>query len=108
MKSILSLLLARVLGILAIIGFSLQVTAQKNWYIDGYHGGVWGHYPDWNTRFMADQLQKHPDWNINIEIEPETWDRARIIDSAAFQDFRTLFAQGRIEYVNPSYAQSYN
>lgn len=104
MKSVLYLLLACVLSI---ISFSSQSIAQKYAYIDGYHGGVWGHYPDWNTRFMADQLIKHPQWNINIEIEPETWDRAKVIDAAAYEDFRKLFAAGRIEYVNPSYAQSY-
>jgi alpha-mannosidase len=94
--------------LLMIIGFSSQSIAQKAWYIDGYHGGVWGHYPDWNTRFMADQLLKHPQWNINIEIEPETWDTAMVVDPGAYQDFKKLFAEGRIEYVNPSYAQSYN
>jgi alpha-mannosidase len=86
--------------------------AQTAWYIDGYHGGVWGHYPDWNTRFMADMLKKHPDWKINIELEPETWDKAQVVDSAAYSDFKALFADqslsGRIEYVNPAYAQSYN
>jgi len=92
---------------LIMVGFSSQAIAQKALYIDGYHGGIWGHYPDWNTRFMADQLISHPRWNINIEIEPETWDRAMVTDPSAYQDFRKLFAEGRIEYVNPSYAQGY-
>jgi hypothetical protein len=35
-------------------------SAQTAYYIDGYHGGIWGHYPDWNTRFMADMLKKQP------------------------------------------------
>ncbi|RYE19304.1 MAG: hypothetical protein EOP51_20160, partial [Sphingobacteriales bacterium] len=26
---------------------------KKAYFIDGYHGGIWGHYPVWNTRFMA-------------------------------------------------------
>jgi len=99
MKSTLSLLLAWF-----ICG---SVSAQQAWYIDGYHGGVWGHYPDWNTRFMADQLAQHPDWHINIEIEPDTWARAMQVDSLAFYDFRKFFDAGRIEYVNPSYAQAY-
>ncbi|RFM32460.1 glycoside hydrolase family 38 C-terminal domain-containing protein [Chitinophaga silvisoli] len=99
MKSTLSLLLAWF-----ICGTAF---AQQAWYIDGYHGGIWGHYPDWNTRFMADQLAQHPDWNINIEIEPETWARAIQVDSSAFNDFRKFFDAGRIEYVNPSYAQAY-
>ncbi|MEO3406745.1 glycoside hydrolase family 38 C-terminal domain-containing protein [Mucilaginibacter sp. CAU 1740] len=97
----------------ALIGcISARSSAQTAWYIDGYHGGVWGHYPDWNTRFMADMLKKNPDWKINIELEPETWDRAQVVDPAAYADFKALFADqslnGRIEYVNPAYAQSYN
>ena len=85
---------------------------QTAYFIDGYHGGIWGHYPDWNTRFIADQLVKHPDWKINLEIEPETWANTKGKDSAAFNDFKKLFADQysgteRIEYVNPDYAQSY-
>jgi alpha-mannosidase len=88
-----------------------KIKAQSAWYIDGFHGGIWGHYPDWNTRFMADMLTKNPKWKINIEIEPETWDRAEKIDPAAYADFKALFTDqslnGRIEYINPAYAQSY-
>ncbi|NCD69740.1 glycoside hydrolase family 38 C-terminal domain-containing protein [Mucilaginibacter agri] len=87
------------------------VNAQNAYYIDGFHGGIWGHYPDWNTRFMADMLKANPDWKINIELEPETWDRARAVDPAAYAEFKALFAdqslKGRIEYINPAYAQSY-
>src|ERR1700744_3876717 len=87
-------------------------SAQTAYYIDGFHGGVWGHYPDWNTAFMAEQLEKHPDWNINLEIEPETWDVAKTKDAPAYNEFRNLFADqsaatARIEYVNPDYGQSY-
>ena len=100
------------IGIFALIGSSQQVHAQTSYFIDGYHGGIWGHYPDWNTRFMADQLKQHPNWKINLEIEPETWDNAKVKDSAAYNEFRALFADqnsatARIEYVNPDYAQSY-
>ncbi|MES2265414.1 MAG: glycoside hydrolase family 38 C-terminal domain-containing protein [Bacteroidota bacterium] len=89
-----------------------NASAQTAYYIDGYHGGIWGHYPDWNTRFMADLLKSNPKWKINIELEPETWARAMAVDPAAYADFKALFADqsinGRIEYVNPAYAQSYN
>lgn len=85
--------------------------SQQAYFVDGYHGGVWGHYPEGNTRFIVDMLEKHPDWKINIEIEPDTWDTARAIDPAAYSDFKALFAdqslKGRIEYVNPTYGQSY-
>jgi len=85
--------------------------SQTAYFIDGYHGGIWGHYPDWNTKFMADQLKGHPDWKINLELEPETWDDAKKKDPAAYDEFRNLFTndstRNRIEYVNPDYAQSY-
>lgn len=90
-----------------------QLFAQKTaYFIDGYHGGVWGHYPDWNTRFMADQLVKNPDWKINLEIEPETWAVTKAKDEQAYNDFKALFADQsiagrRIEYVSPAYGQSY-
>jgi len=102
------------LAIIAGFGLSTPLCAHSQgatYYIDGYHGGVWGHYPDWNTRFMVDMLKKHPYWNINLEIEPETWDRAAKVDSAAYREFKSMISgpgyTGRIEYVNPSYAQSY-
>ena len=95
------------LSIVTFKGFS-QKTA---YFIDGYHGGVYGHYPVWNTRFMADMLKEHPNWKINLEIEPETWDTAKLRDPKAYEEFRALFADqsadGRIEYVSPAYGQSY-
>lgn len=106
-------LLTRILLIAGFLSIAFIKTAysQTAYFIDGYHGGVWGHYPDWNTRFMADQLKAHPNWRINLEIEPETWDVAKVKDSAAYEDFRALFADqsvnARMEYVNPDYAQSY-
>jgi len=94
------------------IAFNSPAQCQTAYFIDGFHGGIWGHYPDWNTRFMADQVKSHPNWRINLEIEPETWDDTKVKDSAAYNDFRALFADQsasteRIEYVNPDYAQSY-
>jgi alpha-mannosidase len=60
---------------------------------------------------MVDMLKKHPYWNINIEIEPETWGRAAKIDPVAYGEWKSMVSgagyTGRIEYVNPSYAQSY-
>ncbi|WP_224746639.1 glycoside hydrolase family 38 C-terminal domain-containing protein [Mucilaginibacter rigui] len=89
----------------------VKAFSQQAYYIDGYHGGVWGHYPDWNTRFILDNLNKHPYWNINLEIEPETWDRTAKVDPTALKELQALIANqtasGRVEYVNPAYAQSY-
>jgi alpha-mannosidase len=103
---------------IAIIGaflttvFANPASGQTAYFIDGYHGGVWGHYPDWNTRFMADMVKNNPDWRINLELEPETWDIAKVRDSAAYKDFQAEFADQNVstahmEYVNPDYAQSY-
>lgn len=85
--------------------------AQEHYFIDGYHGGVYGHYPVGYTQFMTSQLQAHPDWKINLEIEPETWDAVKIREPEAYAAFKKLFADqsdaGRIEYVSPAYGQSY-
>ncbi len=53
---------------------SFKSTAQKAYFIDGYHGGVYGHYPLGYTGFIVEKLKENPSWNINLEIEPETWD----------------------------------
>jgi alpha-mannosidase len=94
-----------------LIGLAGNLSAQKAYFIDGYHGGVYGGYPDTFTRFMVDMLNKHPAWKINIEIEPETWDKVQQVDPAAYNEFKALAADqsanGRIEFINPAYAQSY-
>lgn len=91
---------------------SLVAGAQDNQYfIDGFHGGVYGHYPENYTRFLVDQLGEHKDWKLNLEIEPSTWDVIAVYEPVAYMEFReyandTTDAR-RIEYVNPSFAQSY-
>ncbi|MCK7555964.1 hypothetical protein MKQ70_13410 [Chitinophaga sedimenti] len=85
--------------------------AQQHYFVDGYHGGIYGHYPAGYTQFIVDQLQRHPAWKIGLEIEPETWDTVRLREPAAYETFKRLFADqsasGRIEYVNPAYGQAY-
>jgi alpha-mannosidase len=89
----------------------LSATAQQAYFVDGYHGGVYGHYPESFTKFIVDSLRKNPAWKINLEIEPETWDVARTNTPQDYDDFKTLAtdlsASGRVEYVNPAYGQSY-
>jgi alpha-mannosidase len=84
---------------------------QPAYFIDGYHGGIYGHIPPWQTKFMVDKLDQYPDWKINLELEPESWDTIAIKDSAAYEAFRARItdqsAQGRVEYINPAYGQSY-
>ena len=89
--------------------FSLQ--AQQSWFADGYHGGVYGHYPMWQAKFMLDQLKANPGWAINLEIEPETWDTVSIKDAVNFTALQAYYDRegrhGRIEFVNPAWAQPY-
>ena len=87
------------------------VHAQKVYFIDGYHGGVYGHYPKQYTRFITDALDQNPGWKINLELEPETWDSVQMNEPANYDAFKKHFADqssdGRVEYVNPSYGQGY-
>jgi len=96
---------------LALFLACLRGSAQTAYFIDGYHGGIYGHLPSWQTKFMVDQLAAHPDWKINLELEPESWDSIEKSDPLNYAAFQRLFADqsldGRIEYVNPAYGQSY-
>jgi len=98
-------------GFLCILLFSMHSVAQKAYFIDGYHGGVYGHYPKGYTQFIVNKLKENPYWKINLEIEPETWDSVLIREPQALKELQQLFedqsTSGRIEYVNPAYGQSY-
>lgn len=89
----------------------MPALSQTAWFTDGYHGGIYGHYPQWQARFMVEQLEKHPQWAINLEIEPETWDTISVTDTENFKAFQAYFEKegpsGRIEFVNPTWAQPY-
>lgn len=103
----------RAFAVLSVLFLAAPTLAQqKAYFMDGYHGGFWGHYPTNYTSFIVDQMRAHPDWKINLEIEPETWDMAKVKDEAEYQEFKKLFedqsiANRRIEYVSPAYGQSY-
>ena len=90
---------------------SAPAFSQTAYFVDGWHGGIWGHYPPWVTQFLVDKLNQNPDWKINLEIEPESWDWIEANTPEAYKEFQALFAdqsvKGRIEYVNPDFAQSY-
>lgn len=94
---------------LAICGFA---RAQQAYFIDGYHGGIYGHYPMGQTSFIVEKLKQYPEWSVNLEIEPESWDVVKQRDPKGYAAFKQMFKDqsvgtGRIEYVNPTYAQSY-
>ncbi len=99
------------LAVLLTVSARESFAQERHYFIDGYHGGVYGHYPVWYTQFMTGQLQANPGWKINLEIEPETWDAVKVREPEAYAAFKKLFADqsdaGRIEYVSPAYGQSY-
>ncbi|MDR3693408.1 glycoside hydrolase family 38 C-terminal domain-containing protein [Mucilaginibacter sp.] len=98
-------------GVLLALLFLNKAEAQTAWYIDGYHGGIYGGYPENYTGFLVDMLNRNPEWRINLEIEPETWDKVQKDDPEAYAQFKAIAANqsagGRIEFINPAYAQSY-
>jgi alpha-mannosidase len=103
--------LIKVSFLIVLLFCSIVSHAQKAYFIDGFHGGIYGHYPRGYTRFIVDQLTENPFWKINLEIEPETWDSVALREPAALKELQQLFAdqstRGRIEYVSPAYGQSY-
>lgn len=85
-----------------------HVHSQQASFVDGYHGGIYGHYPvKWKTQFIVDQLSMHPDWRICMEIEPETWDTVQIQTPEAYRQFKEIAASKQVEFTNPTYAQPY-
>jgi alpha-mannosidase len=97
--------------LIGLLFLALKCSAQTAYFVDGYHGGIYGHLPPWQTKFMVEKLGQYQDWKINLELEPESWDSIAVQDPVSYAAFQQLFAdqssKGRIEYVNPAYGQSY-
>src|SRR5581483_12289807 len=70
----------------------LPACGQVAYFVDGFHGGVYGHYPTNYTEFIVDSLARHPGWKINLEIEPETWDSAQKRTPKAYADLQRLLS----------------
>ncbi|WP_116789233.1 glycoside hydrolase family 38 C-terminal domain-containing protein [Flavobacterium psychrotrophum] len=87
------------------------VAQQKAYFVDGFHGGIWGHYPEGYTKYIIGQINEHPGWRVNLEIEPQTWEREKKLDPAAYAELQRLLAvkgsSAKVEYVNPAFGQSY-
>lgn len=93
---------------LSIVFLSIPARSQQAYFVDGYHGGIYGHYPvEWKTQFIADQLSMHPEWRICLEIEPETWDTVQVRTPDAYRRLAKMAGSKRVEFTNPTYAQPY-
>jgi alpha-mannosidase len=95
-------------NLIVFLFFPSALLAQGVYFADGYHGGIYGHYPLWQTQFMVDKLNEFPEWKINLELEPETWDSVQIHTPEAYTNFKNIASDSRIEFTNPTYAQPYH
>ena len=95
--------------ILLVVFICTHAHSQQAYFVDGYHGGIYGHYPvKWKTQFTVDQLSMHPDWRICLEIEPETWDTVLCTKLLKLiNNLKKLVASRQVEFTNPTYAQPY-
>ncbi len=97
-------------GVLAATFVSVSPAESQNrpYFVDGFHGGVYGHYPMATyTRFLVDQFESNPDWKFCLEIEPETWDTVAVRTPEDYKRFLRIADSPRVEFTNPSYAQPY-
>lgn len=87
---------------------AIRLSAQQAWFVDGFHGGIYGHYPvEWKTKYLADLIDGYPEWRMCLEIEPETWDTVAVKTPGDYARFRRIATDRRVEFTNPAYAQPY-
>jgi alpha-mannosidase len=98
-----------IVSVFVFVLLSAEVKAQQQpYFVDGYHGGVYGHYPlEWKTRFIVEKMEQHPEWRISLEIEPETWDSVAVHTPVDYRRMQELVKSPRVEFTNPTYAQPY-
>lgn len=96
-------------GLICISAFPQQKGKRTDsWFVDGFHGGVYGHYPlETYTDYMMSLLDRYPDWSMCLEIEPETWDSVKVVAPASYEKFKLAALGDRVECTNPTYAQPY-
>lgn len=108
MTSPVNIFLPLVLLLCAVPSGLSQSRAEKIYFVDGFHGGIYGHYPaDTYTDYLSGLLEKYPQWSMCLEIEPETWDSVMVRTPGAYARFRKQAGSDRVEFTNPTYAQPY-
>lgn len=90
------------------VSLTPEMKQAQSYFVDGYHGGVYGHYPAQFTQVILKYLDNVPEWKIGLEIEPSTWDMVYMYDPEGYVRFREMVLDGsRVEYTNPAFGQPY-
>lgn len=74
-----------IIFLIGLLGFNSLVKAQQAYFIDGYHGGVYGHYPMGQTSFIVQKLKQYPG------LESQSRDRTGILGSSQTTRSRGVF-----------------
>ena len=81
---------------------------NKIFYMDGYHGGIYGHMPLGSIRDILDTMKEIPDWKIHLDIEPVSFDYLKDRDIKAYEELSEYINKGeRVEIVAGTYGQPY-
>lgn len=106
-----ALLVPMIWVILSMMAPATASAQRQAYFVDGFHGGIWGHFPYTYSSFIAAEMKKHPDWKVNLEIEPVTWDSIQGLDPEGYRYIQQQLADTAVtaamEYVNPAYGQPY-
>ena len=91
---------------------ALQEQQKKVFYfVDGYHGGTWGHMPPGAWRDIIEAMRRHPHWKISLDIEPVSWQTLKSEDPVSYSQLQELLRDStpaaRVEMVAASYAQPF-
>lgn len=95
------------------ISGALSEQAEKSvptvYFVDGWHGGAYGHMPIGAIRDILRFLEHTPNWKVSLEIEPISWDLLLRRDPKAYEELKRLLSEqsldSRLELVGGSYGQ---
>lgn len=81
------------------------------YFVDGFHGGTWGHMPLGSWRDVIEALERHPEWRISLDIEPISWDELKRTDPYSYRKLSEYLkdrgTRPRVEMIAGSYAQPF-
>lgn len=81
------------------------------YFVDGFHGGTWGHMPLGSWRDVIEALERWPHWRISLDIEPISWDELKQTDPYSYQKLAEYLKdtgnRPRVEMIAGSYAQPF-